>query len=770
MPAPFGSSARRLPGDVRGSAERAKRPHSASSGGFQPSRKSFFQSLDADERAALLKVAPSLRCARRRRPRARTSAVSRPSVSLSARPARPSRRRVEARHATDPSPTARALHVRPGQSDVPDPRAAGTSRPRPGRRRLRSRRPRVESRGDADARREDDVHRELGLASRGRKARGRHASEAASPAARVRGDDRARDHLHPRSRPAARGPAAGHGAARGAPASRAARRRGGARGRLSRSRVRPRAHVTWRKREALRFGGARRARGALTENETFRASAETARRRRAVPRVTSCCRAASSTAARRRWAMARHKWRGSRSSARASGMLRELAVTSGARGDNVLLRRSSSRCATRSGSSRGDLSDAGAGKLYLANRSRWRERRTRVSLRTDAGKKSWTSCSPRTCWRARSRRPRFRRRFRRARRSSPSRRRRQGTRSDSRGLVGPRRRPGRSCRSAGAARENAALRKSLAKAHAEAAELRERRALAGDLAAARADDAKARTLRRSWRAPAPVVAGGARGRAGGVRAGEGHVRRVARAASAGAAQTVGAMTARRARRRASGRRANRARRAKAREERRGKVGRRREILIPEIRRRKAGPRSTRRWRSSGRGAAAATSSPGGTGGELRRDDVASARTDGWVPAPAGGRPRRGTRCVAERAESGRRPRAATTPSTSAWTTTRATTTWKPTGARGWDGGEAGGFRVRRRDPGQGIAGSRASAAASPGTVSGTPGTPGPPDGPGGAEDGSGEDFSMDGIEAYIANLQALHRKSELAVKTPRGKR
>mgnify|MGYP003323624843 FL=1 len=29
---------------------------------------------------------------------------------------------------------------------------------------------------------------------------------------------------------------------------------------------------------------------------------------------------------------------------------------------------------------------------------------------------------------------------------------------------------------------------------------------------------------------------------------------------------------------------------------------------------------------------------------------------------------------------------------------------------------------------------------------------------------------MDGIEAYIANLHALHRKSELAVKTPRGKR
>jgi hypothetical protein len=71
-----------------------------------------------------------------------------------------------------------------------------------------------------------------------------------------------------------------------------------------------------------------------------------------------------------------------------------------------------------------------------------------------------------------------------------------------------------------------------------------------------------------------------------------------------------------------------------------------------------------------------------------------------------------------------------------------------------------------------IAGSRApSAAASPVTAPGTPGTaPGTPGGPGDAGDGSGEDFSMDGIEAYIANLNALHRKSELAVKTPRSKR
>ena len=94
------------------------------------------------------------------------------------------------------------------------------------------------------------------------------------------------------------------------------------------------------------------------------------------------------------------------------------------------------------------------------------------------------------------------------------------------------------------------------------------------------------------------------------------------------------------------------------------------------------------------------------------------------------------------------------------------------GARRWRwrrGGWISGSASRPR--GEGDRGSRApSAAASPGTVSGTPGTPGTPDGPGGAEDGSGEDFSMDGIEAYIANLQALHRKSELAVKTPRGKR
>ena len=84
--------------------------------------------------------------------------------------------------------------------------------------------------------------------------------------------------------------------------------------------------------------------------------------------------------------------------------------------------------------------------------------------------------------------------------------------------------------------------------------------------------------------------------------------------------------------------------------------------------------------------------------------------------------------------------------------------------------------ARRVDLGFGVetrgakndAGSREpSVAARPGTEPDTPRTPGEPRD---AEDGSGEDFSMDGIEAYIANLRALHRKSELTVKTPRGKR
>jgi hypothetical protein len=59
MPA-FGSTAKWLRGPVAGSASKKK----ANPGqGYDAPRKSFFQSLDPEERAALLKVAPSLRCA-----------------------------------------------------------------------------------------------------------------------------------------------------------------------------------------------------------------------------------------------------------------------------------------------------------------------------------------------------------------------------------------------------------------------------------------------------------------------------------------------------------------------------------------------------------------------------------------------------------------------------------------------------------------------------------------------------------------------------------
>ena len=60
MPA-FGSTAKWLRGPVAGSASKKK----ANPGqGYDAPRKSFFQSLDPEERAALLKVAPSLRYAR----------------------------------------------------------------------------------------------------------------------------------------------------------------------------------------------------------------------------------------------------------------------------------------------------------------------------------------------------------------------------------------------------------------------------------------------------------------------------------------------------------------------------------------------------------------------------------------------------------------------------------------------------------------------------------------------------------------------------------
>ena len=158
--------------------------------------------------------------------------------------------------------------------------------------------------------------------------------------------------------------------------------------------------------------------------------------------------------------MARHKWRGSRSSARASGACSASSPwrPRRSRRTTCFFRRSSSRCATAEtkpspSRRRSPSAFAPRGSCTWRTRSRWRERRRRVCrYRTDAGKKSWTSCSPRTCWRARSRRPRFRRRFRRARRSSPSRRRRRTARSDSRGArsgLAPKPSRARSCRSAG---------------------------------------------------------------------------------------------------------------------------------------------------------------------------------------------------------------------------------------------------------------------------------------------------------------------------------
>ena len=113
--------------------------------------------------------------------------------------------------------------------------------------------------------------------------------------------------------------------------------------------------------------------------------------------------------------MARHKWRGSRSSARASG---ECSASSPwrprrsrrTRASFVRARRAA-RPRRRSRVPRGDALRAPSrprGSCTWRTRSRWRELWGRVCrYRTDAGKKSWTSCSPRTCWRARSRRPRF---------------------------------------------------------------------------------------------------------------------------------------------------------------------------------------------------------------------------------------------------------------------------------------------------------------------------------------------------------------------------
>lgn len=338
--------------------------------------------------------------------------------------------------------------------------------------------------------------------------------------------------------------------------------------------------------------------------------------------------------------------------------------------------------------------------------------------------------------------------------------------------------------------ENAALRKSLAKARAEAAELRERRALAGaDLAAARRDGgAKARTLqaqlagaarRLSWLV-ARVDALEASAREKDAYAASLERRLLAQHKTVGAmTRAAGAAAREREARESSARRAK-----KTREERRGKSrsppgDSDSPTTSPADAKKKSGTAldsAVAFLKAGSRGGS--PSSPNGDGSASSGGTTAkaSARTDGWVPG-AGGR----TPTARDALRLARQARVGTS---------------SPSGDDAFDEGavdddesdddlEADSARAememaaRRVDFGFGvetpgakeIAGSRApSAAASPGTVSGTPGTPGTPDGPGGAEDGSGEDFSMDGIEAYIANLQALHRKSELAVKTPRGKR
>ena len=296
---------------------------------------------------------------------------------------------------------------------------------------------------------------------------------------------------------------------------------------------------------ALRFEVERwraRAEALTEENETFRASAETARRRGAdaeghfVLQSRELDRLRAQAVGDGAAQVARLE----EQCARQRRMLRELAVASEALAkDNVLL--SSELVALRD---RGDEAESlaetlserlrAARKLYLANqKSLARAEETRVSLPDGRWEKSWTSCSPRTCWRAEA-----------AARVS-------GGGSDARaarrrrdvgverpgairgGSFGPRAKavPGALVQERRKLHEeNAALRKSLAKARAEApscASGGRRRSRPRRRAARRrrqgADAAGAAGGRRA----APVVAGGARGRAGGVRAGEGRVRRVA---------------------------------------------------------------------------------------------------------------------------------------------------------------------------------------------------------------------------------------------------
>ena len=358
--------------------------------------------------------------------------------------------------------------------------------------------------------------------------------------------------------------------------------------------------------------------------------------------------------------------------------------------------------------------------------------------------------------------------------------------------------------------ENAALRKSLAKTQSLVTELREQKVLTGaELAAARRDSgAKARTLQAQLAGAARrlrwlverVDALEASAREKDAYAASLERRLLAQHRTMGEmTRAVGAETRRREARERSAKKTAREKNAEIETEAfsrksspgdEGSSGRRDDGngLSPAVRERQ------KDRKKSGRALDSAVAFLKGNGSRGKSREVSpgsseeksvgasptrtreSARTDGWVPG-AGGR----TPTARDALRLARQARVRTS---------------SPSGEDAFDEGavdddesdESSGSEAeretraemdaaaRRVDFGFGvetpgakeIAGSRApSAAASPGTAPGTPGTPG---GPGDAEDGSGEDFSMDGIEAYIANLHALHRKSELAVKTPRGKR
>ena len=264
---------------------------------------------------------------------------------------------------------------------------------------------------------------------------------------------------------------------------------------------------------ALRFEVARwraRAEALTEENETFRASAETARRRGAdaeghfVLQSRELDRLRAQAVGDGAAQVARLE----EQCARQRRMLRELAVASEALAkDNVLL--SSELVALRD---RGDEAESlaetlserlrAARKLYLANqKSLARAEETRVSLPDGRWEKKLDQLLTADVLARSKPPPAFPAEVpTRAPLVAVATSASNGICSErfAGGSFGPRAKavPGALVQERRKLHEeNAALRKSLAKAHAEAAELRERRALAGaDLAAAVATAAKARTL------------------------------------------------------------------------------------------------------------------------------------------------------------------------------------------------------------------------------------------------------------------------------------